>query len=441
MKIEIESRESITTRAKEPFRLRTALISITDADDDFAVLEHKPCHILQLKFDDVSSEIFEEALGRTPTKEEAVMLSKKFHMFTDKQALEIAEFFMSILGKVELLICQCEYGQSRSAGVAAAIMQFKSSNGIEVFADENYFPNRFVYNKLLKVLRYANKASYEEKYTLKHNILFDDKVRENPYIKPFFDINDIIGNDNIIYESDAVRFIQGITENGMIFTREARFAEYDNYDTLCNDYWSSTIEIWLTDEETEYDNNYMEMCFNENTTMAVAFYNLHRETNREDLVRIFAKDGEWIKSFRDEYRFLSNFYQHPFEYKGLIYPNAESAFQAQKCSTDEERIKYTTQKNPVRAKQMGRKEPNLPKDWNIISSDIMEGVLRAKFAVPELSKMLTDTYRFHIEEGNKWHDNYWGNCNCDKCKKIIGKNMLGKLLMKIRADLIREAAK
>ena len=58
---------------------------------------------------------------------------------------------------------------------------------------------------------------------------------------------------------------------------------------------------------------------------------------------------EKISSFRGEYRFLSNFYQYPFEYKGLVYPNAEAAFQAQKCSTEEGKIKYTKQKNPVRA--------------------------------------------------------------------------------------------
>lgn len=61
---------------------------------------------------------------------------------------------------------------------------------------------------------------------------------------------------------------------------------------------------------------------------------------------------EKITSFREEYRFLSNFHQCPFEYKGLIYPNAEAAFQTQKCSNEEDKIKYTLQKNPVRAKQM-----------------------------------------------------------------------------------------
>ena len=54
---------------------------------------------------------------------------------------------------------------------------------------------------------------------------------------------------------------------------------------------------------------------------------------------------EKITSFRDEYRFLSNFHQCPFEYKGLMYPNAEAAFQAQKCSTEEDKIKYTLQKS------------------------------------------------------------------------------------------------
>ena len=42
-----------------------------------------------------------------------------------------------------------------------------------------------------------------------------------------------------------------------------------------------------------------------------------------------------IDEFRGEYGFLSNFHQHPFEYKGLTYPNSEAAFQAQKCATEE----------------------------------------------------------------------------------------------------------
>jgi predicted protein tyrosine phosphatase len=87
-----------------------------------------------------------------PTKEEAELLAKKFHMIDDEQAKTIAEFIHSITDKAETLICQCEYGQSRSAGIAAAVRQFLYMDGIEVFADNRYFPNKRVYRKILAAL-------------------------------------------------------------------------------------------------------------------------------------------------------------------------------------------------------------------------------------------------------------------------------------------------
>ena len=141
-----------------------------------------------------------------------------------------------------------------------------------------------------------------------------------------------------------------------------------------------------------------------------------------------------ISSFRGEYRFLSNFYQCPFEYDGLTYPNAEAAFQAQKCSNPDDRVKYTQIKNPVRAKQMGRRE-QLPADWDARSYDVMFAVLRAKFSVPALAEMLKATGDAYLEEGNHWHDNRWGRCTCEKCKNKPSQNQLGKILMSIRAEL------
>lgn len=144
---------------------------------------------------------------------------------------------------------------------------------------------------------------------------------------------------------------------------------------------------------------------------------------------------EKITSFRDEYRFLSNFFQYPFVFKGLQYPNAEAAFQAQKCTNDEDKIKYTQVKNPVRAKQMGKKEPGLRKDWDLISVNIMLEIERAKFAVPELGEMLLSTGDAYLEEGNHWHDNRWGHCTCDKCKNKTAQNLLGNILMQVRTEL------
>ena len=141
-----------------------------------------------------------------------------------------------------------------------------------------------------------------------------------------------------------------------------------------------------------------------------------------------------INSFRGTYRFLSNFYQYPFEFEGLVYPNAEAAYQAQKCSDVEGKIKYTLIKNPVRAKQMGKRE-QLPTNWGTASYDIMNVILHVKFATPELAELLLATGDAYIEEGNHWHDNTWGRCYCDKCSGKESQNRLGKILMEIRSEL------
>ena len=157
-----------------------------------------------------------------------------------------------------------------------------------------------------------------------------------------------------------------------------------------------------------------------------------------------SEEKKIIDSFDGEYRFLSNFYQYPFEYRGLVYPNAEAAFQAQKCSNDEGRIKYTLVKNPVAAKRMGRKEPDLPQDWDQISYGIMKEILTAKFAVDsvkplkeprEMTMKLWNTGDAELIEGNHWHDNLWGACSCERCRNREHKKRLGKILMEIR-DMI-----
>ena len=152
LKIEIESRESIETRAKLPFPPHTALISIADMDYDFATLENKPEYLMQIKFDDISTDVFDELFNGYPTIANAMRGVKELNLFTDEQAEEIAGFIQSILDKAELLICQCEYGQSRSAGLAAAVNQFLNKSGIEVFADDLYYPNKLVYRKVLTAL-------------------------------------------------------------------------------------------------------------------------------------------------------------------------------------------------------------------------------------------------------------------------------------------------
>ena len=133
-----------------------------------------------------------------------------------------------------------------------------------------------------------------------------------------------------------------------------------------------------------------------------------------------------ISSFRDEYFFLSNFYPVEIKLDGIVYPNAETAFQAQKTLDVEERRKFSMLKNPVQAKRLGRKV-KLRDDWEEVKLDIMTEVVSQKFLQhPHLIEMLLLTGDEELIEGNKWGDRFWGVC------KGKGENHLGKILMKIR---------
>lgn len=146
------SRDTIEMFCEYPIVERIALISITDYGYDFAELKNKPQHLLQLAFDDVDGDVFIDELSKNPSVDDKIKIEKKYHMFSNEQAKQIVEFINDVWDKVDVIIFQCEHGQSRSAAVAAAIMQYKYQNGIEIFADDNYYPNKFVYRKAFSAL-------------------------------------------------------------------------------------------------------------------------------------------------------------------------------------------------------------------------------------------------------------------------------------------------
>lgn len=69
------------------------------------------------------------------------------------EADELAEFIYKAKEDGLEIICQCEYGQSRSAGCTAAILQHFEGRGIDVFVDYRYYPNQLVYHKVFDALR------------------------------------------------------------------------------------------------------------------------------------------------------------------------------------------------------------------------------------------------------------------------------------------------
>ena len=138
-----------------------------------------------------------------------------------------------------------------------------------------------------------------------------------------------------------------------------------------------------------------------------------------------------IDKFRGNYGFLSNFHPSALCYKGNTYPTAEHLFQALKTTSRRGRRKISLAATPTLAKRMGRRVP-LRKNWEDIKLEMMEGIIHLKFLDPELKRSLFNTGDVKLMEGNYWHDNFWGNCYCHKCRKINGQNHLGKILMKVR---------
>lgn len=69
------------------------------------------------------------------------------------RADDLAQFILDAHRDGYNFICQCAYGESRSAAAAAAIREFFAHDGIVVFADYRYCPNQLVFNLLYDALK------------------------------------------------------------------------------------------------------------------------------------------------------------------------------------------------------------------------------------------------------------------------------------------------
>jgi ribA/ribD-fused uncharacterized protein len=144
----------------------------------------------------------------------------------------------------------------------------------------------------------------------------------------------------------------------------------------------------------------------------------------------FAMSLNQIKEFKGQYRFLSNFYMAPVEFMGTTWPSSEHAYMAAKTHNAELQQAILQCPTPGEAKKLGRRLKLRP-DWESVKVSLMETILRSKFSHPQLRDMLRSTGNAELIEGNWWGDKIWGVC----LKTNQGQNLLGKTLMKIRAEI------
>lgn len=135
-------------------------------------------------------------------------------------------------------------------------------------------------------------------------------------------------------------------------------------------------------------------------------------------------------STKDAYGEFSNFAAFPIEVGGKCWPTSEHYFQAQKFRdlSIGEIIRNTV--SPMKAAQMARQQAGLRSDWESVKDDVMRAALHAKFTQHQtLRSLLLGTKDAQLVEHTA-NDSYWGDGGNGS-----GKNMLGKLLMELRAQL------
>jgi hypothetical protein len=131
------------------------------------------------------------------------------------------------------------------------------------------------------------------------------------------------------------------------------------------------------------------------------------------------------------YGCFSNFSPHKLIEDGIEYKTSEHYYQSKKFLKKEDELEVINSATPSLCAKIGRdREKTLREDWEEIKDDIMYNALKLKFSQNFFIKnILLSTAEEELIEDSPV-DSYWG-CGSDG----LGKNMLGKLLMKLRQEL------
>ncbi|MGN1303540.1 MAG: hypothetical protein ACI4YB_00755 [Oscillospiraceae bacterium] len=144
MKLRIMSRAEMENQLEKGFAEETAVISFYDPesrDENYAPVDYSGQDI---------------RLFQAGVRDIDMSSLKRYDMrYNDyfPEADRLAEFILHAVNDDCEIICQCDYGQSRSAACAAAILEHFEKNGVSVFADIKYLPNQMIYNKLSAALK------------------------------------------------------------------------------------------------------------------------------------------------------------------------------------------------------------------------------------------------------------------------------------------------
>lgn len=153
------------------------------------------------------------------------------------------------------------------------------------------------------------------------------------------------------------------------------------------------------------------------------------------------KEIQFYRSNEKPYGAFSNLFRRPVVFENLTYPTAEHAYQAGKANKVAVRDWILSAPTPALAAMAahGLYTWDIVSNWSEIKFDRMRGVLRAKFTQhDDLRQLLLSTGNADLVEAGRVDNavnRTWGRVNGK------GQNMLGVLLMDLRAELRRPTAR
>ena len=144
MEVSIYSRNSIKELIEKGFPQNTAVISFYTPKDKRDYEENR------VNYDGVCNKVFYVGIPDIDIE----ILSEYGYTYKTylAEADELAKFIYEAKADGLDIICQCDYGQSRSAACAAAILEHFEGRGIDIFVDYRYYPNQLVYHKIFDAL-------------------------------------------------------------------------------------------------------------------------------------------------------------------------------------------------------------------------------------------------------------------------------------------------
>ena len=144
MEVSIYSRKAIKELIEKGFPQNTAVISFYTPKDKRDYEENR------VNYDGVCNKVFYVGIPDIDIE----ILSEYGYTYKTylAEADELAKFIYEAKADGLAIISQCDYGQSRSAACAAAILEHFEGRGIDIFVDYRYYPNQLVYHKIFDAL-------------------------------------------------------------------------------------------------------------------------------------------------------------------------------------------------------------------------------------------------------------------------------------------------